>query len=98
VDPAPGWVEVTHPFHPLRGQRFELVAVRRSRHGDRVWVRWPDGSCRTFPRAWTSLADADPWRDAGRGRALFRVDDLGRLAVLVQALRAALDVEAGQDV
>ncbi|HXJ93178.1 MAG TPA: DUF5372 family protein, partial [Terriglobia bacterium] len=24
-----GWAEISHPFHPLRGQRFEVLKKRR---------------------------------------------------------------------
>jgi len=94
-------VTVTHPFHPQSGQTFELIRVAASRHGDRVWVRGQGGIRIPFPRAWTSLADTDVWRQAAGGRTPFRLDDLlavaDRVAVLRRA-RVAASAGGGADV
>src|ERR1700748_865347 len=37
-----GFVTVTHPHHPLRGQRVEIVRLRRGNDPDLI-VRLPDG-------------------------------------------------------
>jgi hypothetical protein len=37
-----GFVTITHPHHPLRGQRVEIVRFRRGMEPDLV-VRLPDG-------------------------------------------------------
>jgi hypothetical protein len=37
-----GWVTITHPFHPQRGQRVEIVYLRRGPDPDLI-VRLPDG-------------------------------------------------------
>jgi Family of unknown function (DUF5372) len=36
------WVTVTHPHHPLYGQRVQLIRVRRGPDPDLI-VRLPDG-------------------------------------------------------
>lgn len=64
-----------------------VVDERRNRHGDRVWYRTADGSVRTVPRAWTSLASLDPFEMISSGRACFRPDDLIRLAALLDGVR-----------
>jgi hypothetical protein len=55
-----GWAEVTHPFHPLRGQRFKILKVRsyagvdtlilseKSRGSFAISLDWTD---RAAPRA-----------------------------------------------
>ena len=70
-----------------------MVDQRRNRHGDRVWYQAADGCVRTMSRAWTSLADLDPFEVASAGRACFRPDDLIRLAALLDGLRRP-DVDA----
>src|SRR5260370_7232655 len=51
-DPS-GFVVVTHPFHPLRGQRLEVLYVKR-RVGDTVFVCAGGVSGQiTLPQAWT---------------------------------------------
>ena len=50
------WVEVTHPFHPFRGQSFKMVRQRRLSGVDSVELKGP-GLCNvTVPLEWTSLA------------------------------------------
>jgi hypothetical protein len=52
-----GFVTVTHPFHPLSGQRLEVLYVKR-RAGDTVFVcsRGADGQV-TVPRSWTDRGE-----------------------------------------
>ena len=64
-----------------------MVDLRRNRHGDRVWYQAADGTVRTVPRAWTSLAPLDPFEVISAGRACFRPDDLIRLAALLDRVR-----------
>ena len=40
--PSLEWVTVTHPHHPLHGQRVQIVRVRRGRDPDLI-IRMPDG-------------------------------------------------------
>lgn len=64
-----------------------MVDQRRNRHGDRVWYQTADGTVRTVPRAWTSLATLDPFDVISAGRACFRAADLLRLAALLDEVR-----------
>ena len=92
-------VRITHPFHPLFGREFALVAKRSSRHGDRVWVERADGAVATFPRAWTSLAEADPFVVLSAGKAHFRPEDLVELTEVVAGIRGdARAAEEGEGV
>jgi hypothetical protein len=40
--PSREWVTVTHPHHPLHGQRVQLIRVRRGPDPDLI-IRLPDG-------------------------------------------------------
>jgi Family of unknown function (DUF5372) len=52
-----GFVVVTHPFHPLRGQRLEVLFVKR-RGTDVVFVcAGVVGGQVTVPHAWTDRGD-----------------------------------------
>ena len=88
---------ITHPFHPLCDQQFELIGLHHNWHEDRVRFR-VDGDVRTesLPLSWTSLAPIDPFRERSAGRAWFRVDDLLCLVELVAALRQRRG-EGGED-
>ncbi|MGH8143730.1 MAG: DUF5372 family protein [Steroidobacteraceae bacterium] len=74
---------VTHPFHPLRGQRFDLLAVRNNWGGDRVSYAGPDGRLRTLPVEWTDVLEPDLIVAVGAGRAFFRTDQLRQLRRLI---------------
>ena len=92
---------ITHPFHPLRGRSLELIRLAASRHGDRVWAVGPNGERLPFPRAWTDLADVDPWHQAAAGRTPFRLDDLVQVAERLAGQRrpgTASMRQGGQDV
>ena len=55
-DPS-GFVIVTHPFHPLNGQRLEVLYVKR-RAGDTVFVCSGGVSGQiTLPHAWTDRGE-----------------------------------------
>jgi len=80
---------VTHPFHPWRGREFVFVAGRRTWGEDRVFFFDEDGVQRSVPRAWTDVADVDPFVALAAGRSPFRVEDLIALAGLIDGLRGA---------
>ncbi len=81
---------VTHPFHPLAGQRFTPLMQRVAYGEPRVFYLDPTSAqVRSLPRAWTDLAPPDPFRLVAADRAILRLTDLRALAALVQVLRAA---------
>jgi hypothetical protein len=52
-----GFVVITHPFHPLRGQRLEVLFVKR-RGAYRVFVcAGGVGGRVTVPRSWTDRGE-----------------------------------------
>ncbi len=77
-------ISITHPFHPLRDQRFRLVVNKMLWGEERVTLEHPDGSLHSIPVGWTDLRPPDPYLEVGRGRSRFRVEDLLRLVDLVQ--------------
>jgi len=79
---------VTHPFHPLYGQQFEILSYRHSWGEYRVSFYETPAHVRILPAAWTSLAPPDPSAILAAGRAAFRVADLLELSHLIQRLEA----------
>ena len=77
---------MTHPFHPLRGRRFELVDRRRTWGEDRVYYQ-DGGKLRRMPASWTSAAAPSPFIAISAGRSLFQVADLLELASLISRQR-----------
>lgn len=80
--------EITHPFHPRRGERFPAAARRPTWGEDRLTYFDARGRLRSILTSWTSLADEDVFLRASAGRSWFRVDDLAQLSALLEAIRA----------
>ena len=82
-------VRINHPFHPLAGRQFDLVAYRRSwGNTECVDCRDDQGLLVSIPVAWTDAADRDPFVVLSGGRAHFRVEDLVRLLDLIEGLES----------
>lgn len=79
--------EVIHPFHPLRGQCFELVEWRSNWGEERVYYQDADGRLKSLPTQWTSLGAADPFILIAAGRAHFHVAGLVKVCERIRELR-----------
>lgn len=79
---------VTHPFHPLSGQRLVCVGERYNRYGKRLLLQVDDEQICSIPPQWTDVGAADPELILGAGRAHFRLSDLLELADMVERLTA----------
>jgi hypothetical protein len=77
---------VTHPFHPLYGQQFEMLSYRHNWGEYRVTFYQTPDRVRALPATWTSLAPSDPSVVLAAGRAAFRVADLLQLSQLVHRI------------
>ena len=72
---------ITHPFHPLSGQTFPLLAQRFAWGEERVFFADQEThQMRSLPLAWTNLALPDPFLVVARGQAVLRWRDLHQLA------------------
>ena len=78
---------VTHPFHPWRGRRFELINCERRWGQWRVFYVNEEGSLAYLPASWTDAAPKDPFVEQARGRAVARLEDLLKLAEMVSGKR-----------
>jgi hypothetical protein len=82
---------ITHPFHPLFGQQFSLLAQRYAWSEWRVFFHDPTtGHLRSLPTIWTNLAPPDPFVAFASGRAILRLTDLQALIRLLDDCEAAL--------
>jgi hypothetical protein len=52
-----GFAEICHPFHPLRGQRFEVLKKRRVAGVDTLILRELQRGSFSIAREWTDWAD-----------------------------------------
>jgi hypothetical protein len=76
-------VQVTHPFHPLSGQRLVCVGQRYNRYGVRLLLQVDDERVCSVPRPWTDDVAPDPEVVLGGGHAVALLEDLMGLAELV---------------
>ena len=67
----------------MKGQTFEVLAVRNNWGGDRVSYLDATGRLRTLPVEWTDARMPDPVVTVGAGRAFFRADLLRQLRRLI---------------
>jgi hypothetical protein len=77
---------IIHPFHPAFGREFELVTWRQSWAEDRAYYHDANGRLCSVPAGFTSMGRVDPFVEIAAGRSIFRVEDLIRLATLVENL------------
>jgi hypothetical protein len=52
-----GWAEIRHPFHPQRGQHFEVLKKRRIAGVDTLILRGGESGSFSVAREWTDWAD-----------------------------------------
>jgi hypothetical protein len=86
-------VRITHPFHPLKGQTFEVIS--RSLHWgeDRVIYRAADGTLPSIAAAMTDMAQLDAFGRVAAGRAAFRTADLMALVALLDRISAPVGAD-----
>ena len=71
-----GRFTITHPLHPLRGTRYELLERRRTWSADRVFYFDGNGTQCFFATNVTDVLPPDAFLEASVGRAPFRLADL----------------------
>ena len=86
-----GSAAITHPYHPLRGQQFPLLKIRRIGGAETVILRGTSGGTFAVPLAWTDRAKPNPWQTIGRNPALFSAQSLASLVELLDLLSARDD-------
>jgi hypothetical protein len=79
-------VTVSHPHHPLRGRRVEVVRVRRGTGPDLI-IRLPDGRHAAIAQSWTTEPHRPATEHPAAAASLLAADGLRELAALVAHLR-----------
>jgi hypothetical protein len=89
-----GSAEVTHPFHPLHGQRFVVLKVRRVAGVETLSLRHHDLGSFAMAREWTDWAPPNAHVTPTGGQPLI-IDAFGLLAL--NELIASLPANVGLD-
>ena len=92
-NPSLGWALITHPFHPLKGQRFAILKIRKI-GGQEVLSLYDDkrGSL-PIPRDWTDQAVLCPEAGLIEPPPILEVQCLLKLQDLVRATIKRIDDE-----
>jgi hypothetical protein len=85
-----GWAEIVHPFHPLHGQRFEVLKKRRLAGVDTLILRELERGTLSIPREWTDWADPTPYDALTLPPHRLAADCLFELVALLDALAASI--------
>jgi hypothetical protein len=90
-----GWATITHPFHPLRSQRFEVLKTRRVAGVNTLILRHPDRGSYTVAQEWTDWALPDASTEPSETTHKLAVEPLLQLADLLAELseRAQEDLD-----
>jgi Family of unknown function (DUF5372) len=75
-----GSAEITHPFHPLRGQRFAVLKVRTVSGVETLSLRQAELGSFAVAREWTDWAPPGAQAVPSDGKALL-IDASGLLAL-----------------
>jgi hypothetical protein len=60
-----GSAEIRHPFHPLKGQRFPVLQMRRVSGVDALILRQPERGSFSVAREWTDWGTPCPYAELG---------------------------------
>jgi len=81
-----GSCEITHPFHPLRGQQFVVLKVRVVAGVKTLSLRHPDLGSFAIPRDWTDWTPSGSLAPLNDCRLLIDAAGLLALADLIFSL------------
>lgn len=92
-------VTVTHPHHPLLGQKFDFVRERKGEKHHHVVVRLRDGHTAYLPVDYTDYVSTRLSRPAPRGSScaseerLLNVDGLLQMAKVIRGINERQEVK-----
>jgi hypothetical protein len=73
-------VRITHPFHPLSGQQFDLIEQRSCFGASYLYFEDDCGRVREIPAVWTDFVKGDAWVELAAGRSPLHAQYLLELA------------------
>jgi hypothetical protein len=79
-----GWAEIRHPYHPLRGQRLEVIKQRRVAGVDTLILRQSQYGTISIAQGWTDWADPSVYEMLGWPAGHFEAESLLRLVTFLE--------------
>ncbi|MCP4396959.1 MAG: hypothetical protein GY927_13605 [bacterium] len=86
---------MSHPFHPLHGNTYHLLAYKHTWGEFRVYYHDEAGKLCQVPAGWTDVAGQDPFVAVAAGRSPFRIVDLLELCRLIGDVFESANREEG---
>lgn len=81
-----GYITITHPFHPLKNSRLQILSTKRFNNKDILSLKTLTGSIVAIPRDWTDRADPNPYETLTNLSPILSFSHLKQLAELVNNL------------
>jgi hypothetical protein len=88
---------VTHPHHPLHGQRVQLIRVRRGPDPDLI-IRMPDGYHGAIAASLTDYAGASPADQSSTDPPLLAIEGLWHIAQWVSQQQRLHALPGGHEI
>jgi hypothetical protein len=94
-----GWTTITHPFHPLRGKRFKVLAFKNFNNCDILSLQLSDQNqdvgrgVVAVLRDWTDKADLNPYQNTEDVAPILSCFHLYQLSELVDTLSQTTGVD-----
>jgi len=76
-----GSAEITHPFHPLRGQQFVVLKIRKVSGVETLSLRRAESGTFAVPREWTDWAPPGTLSEPINGQQPLLFDAAAALAL-----------------
>jgi Family of unknown function (DUF5372) len=92
-----GWALITHPFHPLSGQRFPILKIRKIGGEDVLSLYDETRGSLPIPRDWTDQALLPPYAGLIEPAPILDLQCLLKLHELVRAATKRIDDERKYD-
>jgi Family of unknown function (DUF5372) len=80
-------VRITHAFHPLCGQEFDLIEHKSVFGESYLFFCHPSGHLRQIPAVWTDFLKTDAFVEVAAGRSTLHADFLLELAELLKQVK-----------
>jgi hypothetical protein len=91
------WVTVTHPHHPLYGQRVQLIRIRRGPDPDLI-IRMPDGYHGAIAASLTDYVGLSPADHGPSELPLLSIEGLWQIAQFIEQQRCLHPPAGGHEI
>jgi hypothetical protein len=79
-----GWAEITHPYHPRRGQRLQVLKIRQISGIPTLILRGTSGGTFAVNQEWTDRAKPSPYSSLNINDPILSIYSLSALAELAE--------------